>query len=255
MRRISCYIAVMLTVCAMALSCGRKARVIPVDKMADICAEMFLADQWIVIGGLATQSDTHFVYRPIFEKYGYTADDYRLSVQTYLQDPEKYAKVFTKVKDGFNERLVVINKRDSVKTKRDSALRADRLRWEKVPVPVLYKDILVGQFPSDTVCPGPDSLRYTINVPVLDTMFFGPKIVLRNDGVAEGQTDTTGVEAVADTIQVLRENEAAPLPGRVPAINQRLNHDARRPGLRTDNQQEIGRLPRRKPAATEGKAL
>lgn len=262
MRRISGYIAVVLAVFAMTLSCKR-VKVIPEDRLTDIYVEMFMADQWVVNGGLATMSDTHFVYRPIFEKYGYTADDYRHTVRTYLQDPEKYSKVFTKVKDKLNDRVVVLNRRDSIRTKRDSAMKADKERWEKVPMPVLYKDILVGQFPSDTVSPGPDSARYTINVPVLDTMFFGPRIVLRSDDSLRVDTlkvdslkvDTTKVDTLRMKPSRTLDTKKAPLPREIPHAKEVRNNDARRSGLRTNIQPKVGLLTGDKPVASEGEAL
>ena len=68
--------------------------VIPRDKMAEIYAEMFVTDQWISSHPQSKRTaDTSWVYEPIFEKYGYDSDDYRASVDYYLKDPDRYARI------------------------------------------------------------------------------------------------------------------------------------------------------------------
>ncbi len=254
MRNFFGYIAVVMVFFTMTLSC-RRTRVIPKDTLTDIYVEMLLADQWIVLTGISTMSDTHFVYRPIFEKYGYTPDDYRLSVQTYLGDPEGYAKVFAEVEKRLSDRIDVLERLDSVRRRQDSAKFADNYRWRNLPKPVLYKDVLKGQYPSDTVCFGPDSARYTINIPVLDTMFSGPRLVIRDEGTMDLQEDDTSEEGTAveeerDVIEKdikplpLDRGKPVPAPIERPVTKKQLNDDARRPGLRTDIQQEVGRLSR-----------
>lgn len=74
--------------------CGRKDRIIPRDKMVDIYAEMFLADQWInEQGALFQEADTMRFYEPLFRKYGYTTLDFRNSANHYLQDPRRFARI------------------------------------------------------------------------------------------------------------------------------------------------------------------
>lgn len=253
MRKFFGYIAVVTVIFAMTLSC-RRARVIPKDTLTDIYVEMLLADQWIVLTGISMMSDTHFVYRPIFEKYGYTADDYRFSVQTYLRDPEEYAKLFAGVEKKLSDRVDVLDGLENVRRRQDSIKYANNMRWRNIPKPVLYKDVLKGQFPSDTVCFGPDSARYTINIPVLDTMFSGPRLVIRNEGTMDMEEVDAAEETVAEEERDIVEKEmkplpldrekSAPLPLGKPETKKELSNDARRPGLRTDIQQEIGRLSR-----------
>lgn len=62
--------------------------------MTKIYSEMFLTDQWIRNNkprGLVP--DTVLVYEPIFEKHGYTTDDYLRSVEYYMHDPERFARI------------------------------------------------------------------------------------------------------------------------------------------------------------------
>ena len=81
----------------LVFSCGRNARVIPKNRMAEIYADMFVADQWLNQNFLASRTaDTTLVYEAVFEKYGYTSDDYRKSVDHYIQDPDRFARILRK---------------------------------------------------------------------------------------------------------------------------------------------------------------
>lgn len=79
----------------MALSCiGDKSELIPRKKMARIYADMFVMDQWILQHPEHRKTaDTSWVYAPIFEKYGYTAQDYNYSMDQYIKDPDRYARI------------------------------------------------------------------------------------------------------------------------------------------------------------------
>lgn len=88
---------IVLTVLLLFLSlgaCKRKARVIPENKLADIYAEMFLADQWLSTNySYKRVADTTLFYEPIFEKYGYNLEDFNESMRHYVKNPDKYAKI------------------------------------------------------------------------------------------------------------------------------------------------------------------
>lgn len=67
---------------------------IPRKKMVSIYADMFVADQWLNQNYKAERvADTSFVYEAIFEKYGYDSEDYRASVDYYIQDPDRFARI------------------------------------------------------------------------------------------------------------------------------------------------------------------
>ena len=78
----------------MLSACTKGGRVIPASKMADIYADMFLADQWISSHySERRKADTTLFYEPIFEKYGYTTTDYDASVKYYISKPDDYSKI------------------------------------------------------------------------------------------------------------------------------------------------------------------
>ena len=65
--------------------------------MARIYAEIFLLDeridnqrQW------RRMADTSKVYEAVFEKYGYTAEDYRRSQEKYILDADRYTRILKK---------------------------------------------------------------------------------------------------------------------------------------------------------------
>lgn len=77
-------------------SCRRsdEAKVIPRDTLAEIYAEMLVTDQWISsTPGVRMIADTSLVYEPILEKYGYSTRDYRKSIDKYMDDPERFARI------------------------------------------------------------------------------------------------------------------------------------------------------------------
>ena len=96
MRRILQHITAFMVAAVICASCGSKdeAQVIPRGTMAEIYAEMLVTDQWITsTPGVRQIADTSLVYEPILEKYGYDSDDYRKSVDKYMEDPERFARI------------------------------------------------------------------------------------------------------------------------------------------------------------------
>jgi len=65
--------------------------------MAEIYAEIYVSDQWVVLNPKARRViDTTRIYEPIFRKYGYTTADYRKSVDAYMENPDKYSRILKK---------------------------------------------------------------------------------------------------------------------------------------------------------------
>jgi|GEM_PF-2479085 len=88
------------------VSCLKEARRIPRDKMVDVCTEMFFMDQKIRYDqDLRSKVDTVLFYEGIFEKYGYTIDDYLYSVKYYLEDPERMAKIMADVGENLEKQV------------------------------------------------------------------------------------------------------------------------------------------------------
>ena len=84
-------------------SCRQGPRQIPRNEMVDIYCELFLQDQAIRLNKtLIDQADSVLVYEGIFRKHGYDTDDYLYSVECYLRDPERMAKIMNEVQTRMN---------------------------------------------------------------------------------------------------------------------------------------------------------
>ena len=107
MKRFAAYLCLLLAVLCTASGCGR---VIPDGTLAQIYADMFVADQWVRDHPAARRTaDTTFFYEPIFNSYGYTTEDYLRTVDRNLEDPESYAKILGKANDLLVERAEAQN--------------------------------------------------------------------------------------------------------------------------------------------------
>lgn len=98
-----------LVILVVALSClcsCKRARIIPEDTLAEIYADMFMADQWIKSNREARKTaDTTLFYESIFRKYGFTTKDYIASVDKYLYKAEDFSKVLAKASEIINDEL------------------------------------------------------------------------------------------------------------------------------------------------------
>ena len=96
----------LITSFLLLFACSREAKVIPRGKMAQIYAEMLVTDQWInSTPSVKRMADTSLVYEPILEKYGYSSADYRKSVETYMDDPERYSRILRTSAEILDKRI------------------------------------------------------------------------------------------------------------------------------------------------------
>lgn len=95
---------------AALFSCSGKDGIIPEKELAHIISEMYLADQYIEAHEkLRAQTDTLILYEGIFNRYGYTFEDYRNTLKLYLQDGDAMYKIHIKAKE------LLLKERDKVK--------------------------------------------------------------------------------------------------------------------------------------------
>ncbi len=101
------------------------AEVIPRTELSRIYAEMLLTDQWILnTPNVRNIADTSLVYEPILEKYGYDPDDYRKSIDVYMDDPERFAKIFRETSELLSARL------DELHAEKERLKRLEELKKE-----------------------------------------------------------------------------------------------------------------------------
>ena len=147
------HIFILLLLAGLFASCAGKPRIIPRRVLTDIYAEMFLADQWLNDHKTErSRADTMLFYDPIFKRYGYSFEDYHASVRHYLNDPEKFSKVFrdaaNKLKDKRDIYRRKIEEQDRIKEFNSSIrgfsrknFKADTIIWRSA-----YKDSLKQAF-------------------------------------------------------------------------------------------------------------
>lgn len=199
MKKVLRIVLPLMVLVSAVVSCGRGGRVIPVRKMERIYREMLLADQWLAENpdkrGIA---DTTWFYEPIFEKYGFTLSDYQKSVDRYLNDPKRYAEMMGRVEKGLRNDLKVVNARialeDRLQHEADSLAKV----WKSVKAKTFnsFLDVFDVDAMTDRVGIEKDSLGVYRPVPVVeDTVFHGPRLVIR---------DTTAIVPEKDTIPMTK---------------------------------------------------
>ena len=193
-------------IAALAASCG--PRVIPRGKLSDIYVEMLLTDQWLRDNpDINRTADTLLVYEPIFERYGYTTDDYLRSQAYYLRDPDRYAKMMRGVTRKLEKELKVIRKRIEKEeylaglhlgrmTVADTLLAPFRKTYAgrpRIVVDSLFR-LRLTDFSSDTVYDGPRMIVWS------DTLL---RDTLAVDTLAFA--DSLQLDSLAKTHDIMRE--------------------------------------------------
>lgn len=189
MKRFPAYLVVLALAVGLSLaSCGKKERVIPREKMAEIYAEMYVLDQWLDENrSLRREADTSLVYAPVLDKYGYTYDDYLNSVNVYMKDPTRYSRILRRTSEILGSRLTELKvekkaQEDALKESR----RLDSLRnLIHLNVDSLMNS-MVRTAPSDSLVTVFDSLGFVDFrfVQTSDTTYDGPAMVIRRDSLA-----------------------------------------------------------------------
>lgn len=172
-------------------SCQKEEdKVIPRSKMAKIYAEMLLVDQWLLMEPDARRrADTTLVYEPIFEKYGYDSEIYRRSIYKYLDDPERFARIFRTTIEIYDKRLKELNK---LKDIYDENLLLEKAREKyKVKIdiddhfPYMFAEPFVHYYDSLGVQIDSATWEYRFAcVERSDTVYEGLKMIIRVDSTA-----------------------------------------------------------------------
>ena len=165
-----------------------RTKVIPRGEMAEIYAEMLMADQWISENSRTrTQADTSLVYEPIFQRYGYDTEDYRASVAHYMKDPERYSRILRETAEILDARILELKELKRIEDRRKSIVpyKIDRFR-------LYYVRSVEGLWEhGDSVSVEVDSL-----VPVLemhlhetsDTLYEGLGMIIKTDSLSVKDT-------------------------------------------------------------------
>ena len=180
-------------------SCSR-AKVIPRRTFIKIYADMFLADEWVKDNPSARrQVDTSLLYEPIFESYGYTTDDYLKSVEHYMGDTERYARMLKKAADLLGAKSNSIRRLEESITLHDERLREIGKRREQMML----------RFSPDSVWRGGNLVQVDSNLEVFfvrrpsDTIYTGPGFVIDTAAVDSLMIDSLKVDSLkVDSLKV-----------------------------------------------------
>ena len=190
-------------------SCSLKdeAEIIPRAKMADIYMEMFMTDQWISdTPGMRMIADTSLVYEPILEKYGFDKFDYIHSVDFYMNDPERFARILRTCMDKLDKRIAVLQKMQKQQELQDAAAKTlERFRQDysfDEYFPYMADEPYVHYYDSLTI--EPDSLRVyrLVAIETADTLYDRLEMIVPADTLCVSDTI-----AVCDTVLKAEELE------------------------------------------------
>ena len=174
-------------------SCSRdESEVIPRGKLSEIYAEMLMTDQWITsTPGFRHIADTSLVYEPILEKYGYDSEDYRKTVDVYMDDPERFSRILRNTVAILDERLEELREQEKILEEQEARRkRLEKLRYDSDLdfnefFPRLSVEPYVHYY--DSLSVEPDSVLWIYrlhNVPATDTLYDGPRMTLPIDSLA-----------------------------------------------------------------------
>ena len=171
------------------VSCGDdKGKVIPRARLAEIYADMLITDQWISsTPGLRRVADTTLVYEAVLNTYGYTSADYRMSVDKYMDDPERFSRILRTSVKILDRKVLHLNKRKAeLEYIKEQEERFEELRFEsdldmeKVS-PYLFSSPYEHYYDSLTVEQDSASRVYRlVNIERADTLFEGLRMVVKD---------------------------------------------------------------------------
>ena len=210
----------------------RDSRVIDEEDMAKIYAEMLMTDQWInSTPNVRMMADTSLVYEPILKKYGYTVEDYRYSVDYYIEHHQDFADIMKQTVRILDARKHELEKKkarleeekrlaDYVKSISDS-IRIDESMFyvDDIHEPYSYDDSLAIEWDTLSDC-------FTIRRIPRDSLHIRDSLVIRKDTlqpVKQVRPDTLRI--VKDTVGNMdRFKGMKPVPRSADFDKQKIHH-------------------------------
>ena len=174
--------------------------------MSAIYADMFLRDQWIKDHSRYRHAaDTSRVYESIFKKYGYDSEDYNRSIDYYMNDPERFARILRKTNVILDNRIKDLKHQVAI---RDAA----RERQEQLEMyNTSYKVFMEKCHLPDTLIKGDSIVLYldtNVIMPVLyrheayfDTLYVGPELIFPSRDTTT-VTDSLGTSTASDSLKL-----------------------------------------------------
>ena len=200
------HIAVLaIMMCGIITSCAKNGtKVIPRGKLSRIYAEMLVTDQWIMATpGVRLIADTSLVYEPILEKYGYDSDDYRKSLDVYMDDPERFSRILRRTGQILDSRIKELQKQQKLLDMRAKLPKlAYDIEWGEF-FPYIFEEPYVHYY--DSVAFEPDSSLYIYRLRSIersDTIYDRIRMIIKDTLCVKDSIPPTDSIAVADTISL-----------------------------------------------------
>ena len=242
---------VCLVVLTLVSGCARRGRVIPAGTFARIYADMLVADQWLSDNNRVRRTaDTTNFYAPVFAKYGYSFKDYDRSVNYYLDNPGKYARL--------------LENTTALLEKRIAELKAEEARIEEIEKLLEYlkeNALPLIDFELDTLLWRPDTLASRDSLALADSLSLADSLAVADSSALADSLAATDSLALADSLAAADGLAPAdPLAADYAVI---AGHDRqtpeklklkpdnvkRRNSLRPDSLKAPGKFSRNKPSA------
>lgn len=160
-------------------------KLIPRGRLSMIYAEMLATDQWVINNpDLRTVADTSLVYEPILKKYGYDSEDYRYSVDVYMDDPERFSRIFRAAAEILNDEIIELKR-----LKREQEDAAERLKMTvmidmKSFFPYLGEEPYVHYYDSLDVVYDSTATYKIIPIERADTIYDRIEMIIRVDSLS-----------------------------------------------------------------------
>lgn len=183
--------ALFIAILFLLVSCSDSGeKVIPRSKLSKIYAEMLMTDQWInSSGSYRSLADTTLIYEPILNKYGYDSEDYRHTVNVYLEDPERFAKILRTTSEMLDKRYKELDvQKKEMDAAEERAKRRERFRTSfnaENYFPYMHNEPYVKYYDSLAVEIDTLTRAYKINaVEIYDTLYDRIEMIIRTDSLA-----------------------------------------------------------------------
>lgn len=205
-------------------SCKRDPGVIDDKVMAKIYAEMLMTDQWInTTPNVRMIADTSLVYEPILEKYGYTVEDYRYSVNYYIDHNDEFVEIMKQTVKLLDQRKaeLEIEKQKAERTQKREELRKRISERSTIDDALLYVD----DYPNDAYRYGDsldvqwDTLLYCFTISRIPRVI-PDSLNLSSSSMSIGDKVLSGQPVNMDKLQTIKDTAetAARFNGMKPVV-------------------------------------
>lgn len=186
-------------------------QIIPRNTLSEIYAEMLLTDQWIVnTSGARSIADTSLVYKPILEQYGYTLEDYQHTVNTYLDEPNRFAKIFARTENILNNQLLRAKeekkysdfKKDVLNSVKDVAVPIDTTRLYPISKKYFFNIEYDPEYRIDSIVFEADSLGINYSIKVLKKKSYIIDTLTVQDDTLDMPKDLLGGKSIEEIFPV-----------------------------------------------------